>query len=451
MAARSRLTEKQGILGDQSILTSRLHLNLRNPRHEPLESEAEAIAQLCDDELVAELAHDIASRGSLSPLEVLGVAPMEGNPGHYVALEGNRRTCALILLSDPDRAPKKYQAHLRRLADKASIPRHIRVHVFANEDAAKPWIELRHLGLQGGAGTKDWTPTQQLRAAGGNLRTSARANTLALLVVDRLSKRGLITKEQRAAVSLSTLTRYLGTPGVRVILGLGSHNELLYTHDPDEVDAALTRLVLDSIEAKPDGSYRVHSRSDSRERVQYANDLKSKGIAPSTSQEEPSPPPKPVRADASGGKQSRRRSANHVDTRKHLFDRSFTVAVKDPILLLLRTEALTLPLEEHRFAANYLLRAIVERVMILFAKKTHCLQPRMTDEELTRACLQQLKKLQTAPGITTTIEQATHKSQAHSLHSLGHAVHGGTVPTASDLRARAITWEPVLVEMLKHL
>lgn len=449
--AVSRSRTNQAALGDQMVPISRLHLHLSNPRHEPLESEAEAIAHLCDDELIAELAQDITVRGSLSPLEVLGVMPMEGHPGHYVALEGNRRTCALILLSDPERAPKKYQAQLKRLSATAKVSREVKVHVFQSEADAKQWIDLRHLGLQGGAGTKDWTPTQQLRAAGNNQKTSARANTLALAVLDRLSKRGLISKEQRAQVKLSTLTRYLGTPGVRAILGLGSANELVYTHDADEVDAALQRLTLDSIEKQPDGSRRVHSRSDSEERLKYANDLKRRGIAPTSANDEPMPPPKPTKAQPAAATELKKRSANHPDTRKHLFDRSFTITVKDPVLSYLRGEAITLPIGEYRFSANYLLRAIVERIMILFAKRHHRYQPRMSDDDLTRACLEQLKKLGAPPGIITTMEQATHRSASHSLHALGHAVHGGSVPPAGDLRARTFTWQPVLEEMLKHL
>lgn len=449
MAVRKGPAGGRVTAGDQMIPISRLHLSLSNPRHEPVDSEADAVARLCDDELIAELAQDIAQRGALSPLEVLGVMPMEGHPGHFVALEGNRRTCALIVLTDPERAPKKYQAQLKKLAQKTTVPRHIRAHVFADEVSAKPWIDLRHLGLQGGAGTKDWTPTQQLRAAGNNQKTSARANTLALLVLDRLAQRGLIGKDQRDEISLSTLTRYLGTPGVRAILGLGSSSELIYTHDHDEVDAALLRLAMDSIEPKADGSYRVHSRSDSAERLKYAHELKSRGFAPTVASKDPAPPPKATKAATTQA--TRSRSANHVDTSKYLLDRSFTVKLKDPVLSRLRAEALSLPLNEFPFAANYLLRAIVERIMWLFAKKHHRLQQRMSDEELTTACWKELERLGASKGVLTTIHQAVNRTQGHSLQSLGHAVHGGAIPVGKDLRARFHTWEPVLVEMLKHL
>ena len=88
-------------LGDQLISISKLHLDSNNPRHDPLKNDVEVIAQLCNTELVSELASDISRRGLLNPLEVLGVIPYEGLPGHYIAVEGNRRVCALILLNDP--------------------------------------------------------------------------------------------------------------------------------------------------------------------------------------------------------------------------------------------------------------------------------------------------------------------------------------------------------------
>ena len=150
-------------LGDRTIPISRLHLDPENPRHPPLKSDAEVIAQLCKDEQVFELAKDIVEMRSVSPLEVLGVVPYEGHIGHYVTVEGNRRTCALLLLVDPRRAPtSELKDSFKRLAIKAKVPREVRVHIFADRGAANPWIARRHLGAQGGRGTRSWDTTQHL-------------------------------------------------------------------------------------------------------------------------------------------------------------------------------------------------------------------------------------------------------------------------------------------------
>jgi hypothetical protein len=456
MAAKKPTTRAGGIktpLGDQMLQIRRLHLDPRNPRHEPLESDAEVIAQLCSEEFVIELVQDIATRGALSPLDVLGVIPFDGHPGHYIAVEGNRRTCALILLSDPSRAPTTVlQAQIRRIASTANVPREVKVHIFADRTAARPWIDLRHLGPQGGIGTREWNAAQKTRAAGGNSKTSSRANTLALAVLDRLVRLGLLVPEQRAKVSLTTITRYLGTPGVRAILGLGSSTELVYTHDTAEVDAALCQLVLDSITPESDGSFAVNSRSSSRHRLGYATGLKSKGIAPATPLPTPAPPPAVTATAAASASAAKKRSGRNPANLPTLFDRSFTVAHRDPILLRLREEALKLSLDDFPFSGNYLLRAFVEQTMILFAKKRGKFSPSMTDEQLSQLCAAELKAMGTTGKALSVINKAAGSAaQPHSLHSLGHAVHGASIPTRQSLRAICDTWQPSLRAMLDAL
>lgn len=443
-------------LGDQFILISRLHLHLSNPRHEPVQSEAQAIAKLCDTELIAELAQDIAQRGSLSPLEVMGVIPMAGHPGHFISLEGNRRTCALIVANDPSRAPESIRQHLHRITANTSLPKKVKAHVFADEAQAKQWIELRHLGLQGGAGAKEWDATQKFRAAGGNTKTSARDNTLAVLVLDRLVSCGLLSAEQRGKINVTTITRYLGTPGVRAILGLGSNRELIYTHKPDEVDKALLKLVLDSLIPADDGSHLVNSRSNSLQRVQYANEIKSQGYAPSSSLETPEEPPAPTKprtqTETARNASIKKRSANHPDTRKRLIPTDFAISINDPILLRLRREGLDLEIERFTFSANYILRALVEQIMTLFAKKKGRFNSNMTDNALTQVCADELRKLGITGKALTNVEKAAGaQNTGHSLHSLGHAVHGGTIPTANDLKKHFDTWRPALEAMLSAI
>lgn len=437
-------------LGDMNLPVSRLHLDPQNPRHTPLEADSDVIAQLCNEELVAELAQDIATRGSLSPLDVLGVIPYEGHPGHFIAVEGNRRTCALILLLDPSRAPTpEFQAQLKRLAATAEVPKQVKVHVFADKAAAKPWIDLRHLGPQGGIGTREWNADQKTRAAGSNTKTSSKANKLALEVLDRLVNLGLLTTEQRDKVGLTTITRYLGTPGVRAILGLGSSSQLIYTHDVNEVDTALLQMVLDSINKQEDESYLVNSRASSPDRLAYATSLQSRNQAPTTPLEAPSPPP--IRPNTKTTS-ARKRSARNPALTPTLFDRSFTVSHNDPILLRLRTEALSLKIEDFPFSGNYLLRAFVEQTMILFAKKQGKHNPGMNDQQLTQTCANELKAIGvTGKALTVISKAAGSQSQPHSLHSIGHAVHGGSIPTRQSLRAMFDTWKPSLRAMLDAL
>lgn len=453
MTTRNKKTGRgKAFVGDALIPVSRLHLDLSNPRHETVESEAEAIANLCDDELVAELAADIARRGALSPLEVLGVVEMNGNPGHYVSLEGNRRTCALILLADPKRSPPAYRSQVQRLADSTSPPTKIKAHVFAKPEDAKQWIDLRHLGQQGGAGIKEWNPTQKQRAAGASQRSTARANTLAVLVLDRLLKRGLISKQDREKVKVTTLTRYLGTPGVRTIIGLDSPSSLSYTHDADEVDFALQRLVLDSINPRSDGTFAVNSRSDSKKRVAYANSLKRAGLAPTTHLPTSAPPPVPTKTTKSSASKATRSGPN-PSKRKTLFDSTLVVAHPDVVIRHLRHEAISLQVDDFCFSATYLLRAVVEQVMHLYLRsRGKWRQGGMTDAQLTSVCANELRiSGYSGRGLAAIDKAASNSATPYSLHSLGNAIHGGSVPAPSDVKRYADTWQPILLEMLAQM
>lgn len=440
------------VLGDHSVSISHLHLDPLNPRHEPLQGDTEVIAQLCNAEMVAELAQDIAARGALSPLNVLGVVPFEGHPGHFVTLEGNRRTCALILLADPSRAPTAaLRTQMSRIAASAKVPDPIKIHVFADRESAKPWIDQRHLGSQGGVGTLEWDADQKTRAAGGNTRTSSRANTLALAVLDRLVLGGMLTSDQRKKVSLTTITRYLGTPGVRAIIGLESPNDLIYTHDSAEVDAALLRLVLDSIEQDQTGSFAVNSRSGSSDRLAYANSLKQAGVAPSTPL---AVPDAPIAASISPvtAKVPYLRPVPNPANLPTLFDSTFRIAHRDPVLQRLRKECRELQIKDFPFSGNYLLRAMVEQIMVLFAKKRGKYSTSMSDEALTQACANEVKAMGvTGKALSVLNKAAGSAATPYSLHSLGHAVHGGAIPTQQGLRALADTWLPSLQVMLGAL
>lgn len=437
----------------RNLEISRLHLDSKNPRHDPLSSDAEVITQLCSNEKIEELAEDIATRGALNPLDVLGVIPYEGHPGHFIAVEGNRRTCALILLADPSRAPTpNLRSRFEKIASAAKPLRQVGVHVFQNREESKQWIELRHLGQQGGIGTREWDSDQKTRAAGGNTKTTASANLLALKVLDRLAELDYLTPQQREKVKLTTISRYLTTPGVRAILGLNSKSDLIYSHDVNEVDNALAKLVLDSIEPKEDGSLSVNSRSNSADRLKYAAELSAQGIAPVTPIPVPKEPPQISAEHKVESPGVKKRSARNPTLLPTLFNSSFTVTSRDQVLLRLRKEALALQLEDFPFSGNYLLRAFIEQTMVLFAKKRGKYSSTLNDQKLTALCANELKDMGASVKALNVLNKAAgDQNCTYSLHSLGHVVHGGSIPTRISLRANFDTWDPALRAMLDAL
>ncbi|SDY54580.1 hypothetical protein [Citreimonas salinaria] len=178
------------------IPAARLRLDLKNYRHEPVKREEDAIAFLLQKEKVLELALDIAEEG-LNPLDRLGVVEMKG-PGaskSYVAVEGNRRVCALLLLYTPEKIPSSHPnrtnvvKRLERAARKADLPQKVDCVVFANKKAAKPWIDRMHLGEAHGRSRKRWTADQQERAMGGG------RNKDAMAILDLAERNGLISAD----------------------------------------------------------------------------------------------------------------------------------------------------------------------------------------------------------------------------------------------------------------
>ena len=256
------------------ISAKNIHLDSDNPRHDYKSRESEIIKSLCDVKLVA-LAKDIAEMESLSPLDILGVIPNENIRGHYIALEGNRRTCALLLLADPSRAPDiSYKEKFERIARLRNIPKELTVYIFSDRKEAQPWLDRRHMGQQGGIGTADWDANAQARRASKDNaeKSTAHANILALAVVDRLLGTNRINEDQKKEIKITTLARYLNNKGRQTIIGLGGlskDNQLIYTHNPYIIDGILERFAIDSIPPKKNERAIVHSRADANECLVY--------------------------------------------------------------------------------------------------------------------------------------------------------------------------------------
>ncbi|WP_157965012.1 hypothetical protein [Bordetella bronchiseptica] len=452
--ATTRKNADASALGYAVISSNLIHLDNQNPRHNPLERDTEIIAALCDAQLVA-LASDIAEIGALSPLEILGVVDHDGQPGHYVAVEGNRRTCALLLLADPSRAPtSELRETFSRLARKASIPRELRVFIFEDRASAQPWIDRRHLGEQGGIGTREWDNAAKARAAArSNANTTAKADVLALAVVERLVSTGQLSPEQRGKISLTTLSRYLNNSSRRAILGLrglDDTSQLIYTHEPAEVDAVLLKLVLDSLPRNDRQAPAVHSRSSASDRDSYVQGLASEGMVPTTRLTTPSAPP--AAPPVATLRSSRSRSSVNQANRNKLMLPSFTVKSGDRTLLRLRAEMLGQPITDHEFAANYLLRAFIERVLILYLRRSDPDRKYNGDLDLCRQCAADATAANAPRKVQQVLNQAASNSHiAHSLHTLGTAVHLGTIPVCRQLVAVFDTWDPALRYMLSEM
>lgn len=510
------MKSKEPVLGYITLASKLIHLDPENPRHEPQERDAQIIAELCDDHLV-NLANDIAKMGALSPLEILGVTALENPEGHYVVVEGNRRTCALLLLSDPNRAPtREFREKFQQIADEGTIPEELTVFVFPNRETAQPWIERRHLGLQNGIGTREWdNPSKTRAAARFSTATSAKADLIALAVVNRLVGIGFLTREKSKEVSLTTLTRYLNNKTRRAsigIQGLDENNDLVYTHRVDIVDGILKKFVEDSFPKNKDDTPIVNSRTDAEECGRYFRIISAYKIVPTNELASPTvitpdtPSPQPpqdrlaednskseptpdsdntknqskeekrsdeqpfkssmdtdhgreaqekenrLEKDSSNGGSTRNRSARNPADRPRVLEQSFTIKSKDKILLRLRGEMLNQDTEKQEFGTNYLIRAFVERILMLYLQRNDPNRRPRNDQDLTQKCAEDSKNAGAPQKVQHILNQAASQTHCgHSLHTLGTAIHGGIVPTRTSLNNMFDTWEPALRYMLDAL
>jgi len=418
----------------------KLHLDLENYRHEPVENEEAAIAQLYTHERVEALARDIVEHGAISPLDRIGVIPMPRNPGHFIAVEGNRRMCALLLLNDPDRAPTpQTRTLMRELSRQITLPKKIDVVKFDTKEQAKHWVDLRHLGPQDGQGLRAWNATQKERAA-----NEGGSNQLALAVLERAQQGKWLEGEKLPAIT--TLTRYLKNREVRAALGLGHHKDLIFTHDVAEVDAALQQFLRDAMPTTDGTLPRVNSRSKDTDRSTYARDLRDRGVSPRTSLKAPATPAtaKPDKASTTTKPRNRPDSAQ----RKYLVPTGFVCNADDRNLRMLFREMQRTPIDQHEFANAYLLRAFAERTMTRYLHKVDRGFTPANDQALVSRCAQLLDPTSKQAKLKALRTAASKTDASHSLHTLGAAVHSGLMMDRRALVFAWANWEHALELML---
>ncbi len=245
------------------VPVNRIFLSLDNPRHVPLNTEAEAIAYLCKNEMIHPLAKDIVELGT-NPLELFALIPTgdsRAKPNYRVA-EGNRRICAVKLLNDPDLAPTNLRREFEKLADSWTAIRMVLGIVFNDLESAKPWLLRIHDGLQGGIGRKAWNAEQKSRFS------DEAKNKPAQRLLDYAQRKQMITPVERTR-KISTAQRFLTNPVFRSTLGVEYQSDtdtLSKTRPEADFDALVGQFMRDLAAGE-----KVHSRMNRAEIEKYAH------------------------------------------------------------------------------------------------------------------------------------------------------------------------------------
>ena len=420
---------------------ARVFLDNVNPRHDPIDNEPEIIAHLLAKEYVKPLARDIAERGSLSPLERLALIPHARVDGAFVSVEGNRRVCALKLLSDPDKAPSEpdkryFRQHAARMRPKI---KELDAVIFPNRKEARPWLSLRHEGELGGIGTRRWTAGQKTRFDRGAKagQGTKNPNVQAAMFLEYALERNLISKAEHDAISLTTLTRYLKSPVFRHALGLTSPRDIQIIVPQDEFDRAAQRFLRDAYKNDSKDPNGVHSRTRKGDREAYARHLHKEGIA-ATARLPKSQTPEPSAPGAPAAK--RTRAKRHPDRRRSVIPYDFSIRVDDPVLRRIYEEGRSLDATVWPFAGAYLLRAFIEQTIKLFCKDyglggadVNILAGRAADRLLADGVLNEKE-------VKPLRRVANDKHGPLSPDTLGAYVHGGLIPNSTEL---ARTWDSI--------
>jgi hypothetical protein len=240
-------------MAQRNLKITELLLDQLNPRNEPAASQRDALQQIIDDQDVklAVLAEHIVENG-LNPMDRLLVVKAEDS-SDYVVLEGNRRTAALKVLSNPavltglDVRPalqKRLEAAASNFDRKEVEP--VACFEVTDREAGNRWIEQRHTGENGGSGIVNWQGVQRARFVGTDP---------ALQALDFVKQHGNLTAAQLQAIDegrfISTLERLLSTPDVRKTIGVSLKDGRLISGLPGhEVIKPLRRMVLDLAEKR---------------------------------------------------------------------------------------------------------------------------------------------------------------------------------------------------------
>lgn len=215
---------KERLVSINSIL-----LDVDNPRIDPVRNQGEAIKEIMEkvgDDKIFSLAADIIKNGT-NPSDIPICVECLTDKGKkiYIAKEGNRRLLVLKGIAKPRIFNNaKWSSRMERLIYKAGgvmqAPKKIRVQVYEDDERAimNHWIEIKHNGENGGAGTVPWGPSEKERFISGGKNVNV---TMALL--DWLKNDANVSKEDRErikSVPTTTLKRIVSSVPGRTILGV---------------------------------------------------------------------------------------------------------------------------------------------------------------------------------------------------------------------------------------
>jgi len=406
----------------------------------------QALATLLDRKLAA-LAGDIVRFGT-DPSNLPIVMPVLGTPARYVVLEGNRRLAALRALENPesvaDAVTPRVLKTLRRLSRQyqdnpiETIP----CLVVKDREAARHWIELRHTGLNEGAGVMPWgsDDAPRFKARSGVREAHSQA-------LDFLQQRGDLSAELRRKVPATSLKRLIETPDVRSKLGVEVQRGVLtLLADERAVAKALMHVVRDLAS----GNTRVGDIYTLPQRQKYARELPAGIVVTPTIKSGQG-----IAASASASPATASKAtARHV-TRKRdrLIPRDCVLSIPSERIHDIEGELRKLSLEDTTNAVSVLFRVFLELSVDAYLDD-HPIAGVTANDKLRKKVekvsidLETKKKLTKQQARAIRSANMEHSFLAPGVNTMNDYVHNEHIfPSPSDLRAAWNSTQPFIAAM----
>lgn len=427
---------------------SNLLVNPENPRFDPVGNQREAIKQLVEEQgiKIFNLAKDIAEEG-LNPTELLMIVPVDDSSGQYRIMEGNRRITAIKLLSTPelhDILDKKQQEELKKIQKgiKVPLPSKIQCVLYDQEVETYRWVELRHMGEQGGVGTVGWDLRQQERFRQKIGKEPQNPYAVQVINFLKVVYDDEETQEKLDSVPLSTLTRLLEDGNVRKIVGVQKKEGKLVTNLPVREVAKGLKKITDDL---TDGTIHVKDVYTKQDRVRYTGTFTDKD-KPDTSKTTTKWQIEKHKKTSKPEKPSKKKKPMEKSTdRNHLIPMTYTAEIKSTKINNLFQELRGLSVDDFPICGSVALRVILELSVETYIQEKGIALKRGNDklinkfnkvaEDFEKNQIMTKAELKT---VKRAISKETSLLHPNTLHAYVHDLIDSPAP--NDLK---VTWDMV--------
>jgi hypothetical protein len=255
------------------IELSRLRLNPFNDRHGPLKDEASSIQWLLDNRK----AHMRALSQDLAKTRRLYERPLVRPEGDgFVVFDGNRRTCCMKLLINPQLAPSEAWVEFYSELNSPEVDqafRQVECEVEQDIEVIDETLLRRHTGSQEGVGQSPWDPEGKSFFL---QRTGKASVGLGESIERALKAEQLIPAD--LSLPWSNLERLFSSEPIRKRAGFSfSGGELTYLTDKQKNLATLQRVAND-LAGQGKKKVVLNDLWNNAKKGQYLDQLKSEGV-----------------------------------------------------------------------------------------------------------------------------------------------------------------------------